>query len=229
MLKDPPLLTIKRTWPRLGRRVLEALAGVQTGHLVDAMRGRGSLDAAIKPVDPANAHFVGSALPCEPFADDNLAILAAVARAEPGDVVVVAAEAFRGSAVIGDNICLMAKNAGICAIVVDGMVRDLDGVVAAGVPVHARGITPNSCVRSGPGRVGFPIVAGGRQIAPGDLVVGDRDGVVVVPHADVERILGELDEIRRAEADVQAKIRTGLKTLDAVATLLASDKIEWKD
>lgn len=229
MLTDPPLLSIKRTWKRVDRRVLDTLAGVQTGHLVDAMRGRGGLDAEIKPVDPSNAHFVGSAVPCEPFADDNLAILAAVARAEPGDVVVVAAEAFRGSAVIGDNVCLMAKNAGVRAIVVDGMVRDLDGIIGAGVPVHARGITPNSCVRSGPGRVGFPVVAGGRTIAPGDLVVGDRDGVVVVPATDVQRIVGLLDEIRRAEAEVQAKIRTGLKTLDGVAAILASDRIEWTD
>lgn len=229
MLEDPPLLTIKRSWPRIEMSVIDKLVGVQTGHLVDAMRGRGGLDAEIKPVDGANAQFVGSALPCEPFADDNLAILAAVARAKPGDVVVVAAEAFRGSAVIGDNVCLMAKNAGVRAIVVDGMIRDVDGVVAVGVPVHARGITPNSCVRSGPGRVGFPIVAGGRQIAPGDLVVGDRDGVVVVPRADVAHIVAQLDEIRRAEAEVQSKIRTGLTTLDAVAALLASDKVEWID
>lgn len=229
MLKDPPLLTIKRNWPRLDERLLERLGGVQTGHLVDAMQGRGGLDAEIKPADPMNAGFVGSALTCEPFADDNLAVLAAVARGAPGDVLVVAAEAFRGSAVIGDNVCLMARNAGIRAIVVDGMVRDLDGIVAVGLPVHARGVTPNSCVRNGPGRVGFPVVAGGRQVAPGDLVVGDRDGVVTVPASDVERILAELDDIRRAEADVQAKIRTGLTTLDGVAALLASDKVEWAD
>lgn len=229
MLKDPPLLKIRRSWKRLGPRLLERLEGVQTGHLVDAMIGRGALEAEIKPVDPANAHFVGSALPCEPFADDNLAVLAAVARAQPGDVLVVAADAFRGTAVVGDNVCLMAKNAGIRAIVVDGMVRDLDGIVAAGVPVHARGVTPNSCVRNGPGRVGFPVVAGGRHISPGDLLVGDRDGVVVVPSGDVDRIAEQLDEIRRAEAEVQARIRTGITTLDAVAALLASDKVDWVD
>lgn len=229
MLTDPPLLTIKRSWQRLEPGLLAAFANVQTGHLVDAMRGRGGLDSEIKPVDQANAHFVGSAITCEPFADDNLAILAAVARAELGDVLVVAADGFKGTAVVGDNVCLMARNAGIRAIVVDGMVRDLDGIVAAGVPVHARGVTPNSCVRNGPGRVGFPIIAGGRQVAPGDLVAGDRDGVVVVPQADVARIAALLDDIRRAEAEVQTKIRTGLKTLDGVAALLASDKVEWTD
>lgn len=229
MLKDPPLLKMRRSWQRLEPNLLERLTGVQTGHLVDAMVGRGALDAEIKPIDPTNAHFVGSALTCEPFADDNLAILAAVARAEPGDVLIVAADAFRGTAVVGDNVCLMAKNAGVRAIVVDGMVRDLDGIVAAGVPVHARGVTPNSCVRNGPGRVGFPAVVGGRHVAPGDLVVGDRDGVVTVPAGDAARIADLLDEIRRAEAGVQAKIRTGIKTLDAVAELLASEKVEWFD
>lgn len=229
MLKDPPLLKIRRSWKRVERHLLERLEHVQTGHLVDAMIGRGALDAEIKPVDPSNAHFAGSALTCEPFADDNLAVLAAVARAEPGDVLIVAADAFKGTAVVGDNVCLMAKNAGIRAIVVDGMVRDLDGIVAAGVPVHARGVTPNSCVRNGPGRVGFPVVVGGRHVAPGDLVVGDRDGVVVVPAGDVARIVEQLDEIRRAEAEVQAKIRTGITTLDAVTAILTSDKVEWLD
>ena len=227
MIQDPPLLTIKRTWPRPERTRVGQLAGAQTGHIVDALQGRGALDARIKPLDPARSAFVGTALPCESFADDNLAILAAIARAQHGDVIVVQADAFARSAVIGDNVALMAKNAGCAALVVDGMARDLDGILGVGLPVHCRGITPNSCVKSGPGRVGLPVVVGGVAVHAGDIVIGDRDGVVVVPQARLAEIVGRLDDIRRLEAELQAKIRAGATHFAVVADLLASDRIAW--
>ena len=118
------------------------------------MQGRAALDHHIKPVDPECAQFVGPALTCQTGADDNLAILAALVLAEPGDVIVAAADAFSATAVVGDNVTMMAKNKGVAAIVIDGMARDSYGIVPVGLPVFSRGITPNSCVRSGPGRVG---------------------------------------------------------------------------
>jgi 4-hydroxy-4-methyl-2-oxoglutarate aldolase len=227
MIKDPPLLTIKRTWIRPEPALVAKLAGAQTGHIVDALQGRGALDSAIKPLDATKAAFVGPAITCESFADDNLAVMAAVALARPGDVLVVQADAFRRSAVVGDNVAMMAKNAGIVAIVLDGMARDLDGILAAGLPVHCRGITPNSCVRNGPGRVGLSLVCGGVSISAGDVVIGDRDGVVAFPQSQLSEIAGALDEIRRIEAELQARIRAGLTQFDATAALLASNSVAW--
>ena len=132
---------------------------------------------------PRCAQFVGPALTCQTGADDNLAILAALVLAEPGDVIVAAADGFSATAVVGDNVTMMAKNKGVVAIVIDGMARDSYGIVPVGLPVFSRGITPNSCVRSGPGKVGLPIVCGGVAVQPGDVVLGDRDGVVVIPQA----------------------------------------------
>ncbi len=229
MLKDAPVLTVRKTFARPAPDRVAKLAGAQTGHLVDAMLGRGALDYRIKPVDPANAAFVGVALPCQPGADDNLAIMAALVLAEPGDVIVAAADGFTGSAVVGDNVCMMARNKGVAALVVDGMARDLDGIIPAGLPLHALGITPNSCMRTGPGKVGLPIVAGGVAVHPGDVVVGDRDGVVVIPMAELEHVIAALDEIRAAESAVQAKIRAGMSQLDSVAALLATDRVVYID
>jgi 4-hydroxy-4-methyl-2-oxoglutarate aldolase len=229
MLKDPPLLTIRRTFPRPDLSLVDKLAGAQTGHVIDAMFGRGGLDHAIKPVDPRQAQFSGVAFPVETYPDDNLAILAALAFVKPGDVIVVAAEAFTRSACVGDNVAMMAKNAGVRAIVVDGMARDLDGIVGVGLPVFARGITPNSCVKSGPGKVGLPIVAGGVAIAPGDVIVGDGDGVVVIPLASLSAVVGQIDEIRRLEGEIQAKIKAGLVCPDNIRALLASDKVHYVD
>jgi len=227
MLKDPPLLTIRREFPRPPRDLLAKLKGAQTGHIVDAMQGRAALDHHIKPVDPECAQFVGAALTCQTGADDNLAILAALVLAQPGDVIIAAADAFSATAVVGDNVTMMAKNKGIAAIVIDGMARDSTGIVPVGLPVFSRGITPNSCVRSGPGKVGLPIVCGGVAVQPGDIVLGDRDGVVVVPQAELQAIVAALDEIRRMEEETQKKIRAGMTHLDSIAALLKSDKVSY--
>ena len=229
MIEDPPLLTIRRRFLRPDAAKLAQLAGVQTGTLVDAMDGRGALDFAIKPVDPKRAAFVGSALTCEPGPSDNLAILAAIALAEPGDVIVAAGEGFTGTAIVGDNMAAMARNRKVAAIVADGLVRDSAGVVGVGLPVFARGITPNSCVRSGPGRIGLPVVAGGVSVEAGDIVVGDLDGVVVIPWAQLDVVLDRLAAVRRAEAALQEKILNGLDCPEAVRTLLGSDRVRYVD
>lgn len=227
MLKDPPLLTIRRTFQRPNPELVAKLKGAQTGHIIDAMLGRGALDHQVKPIDPANIQFVGSALTVEAGANDNLAILAALVIAEPGDVIVVAADGVAATAVVGDNIAAMAKNKGVVAIVVDGMARDREGILAAGLPLFARGITPNSCVKSGPGKVGLPIVCAGVAVQSGDVVLGDGDGAVVIPRAELEGVAGHLDEIRRAEADTQRKIRAGMTHLESTAELLKSDRVVW--
>jgi 4-hydroxy-4-methyl-2-oxoglutarate aldolase len=229
MLKDPPLLTIRRKFPRPPRALIAKLEGAQTGHIVDAMQGRAALDHRIKPVDPACSQFVGTAITCQTGADDNLAILAALVLAEPGDVIVAAADAFSATAVVGDNVTMMAKNKGVAAIVIDGMARDSYGIVPVGLPVFSRGITPNSCVRSGPGRVGVPVVCGGVTVAPGDIVLGDRDGVVVIPQAQAEAIVAALDDIRRMEEETQKKIRAGMTHPAHIEDLLKSDRVTYLD
>jgi 4-hydroxy-4-methyl-2-oxoglutarate aldolase len=229
MLKDPPLLTIRRKFQRPSREIIAKLEGAQTGHIVDAMQGRAALDHRIKPVDPQCAQFVGPALTCQTGADDNLAILAALVLAQPGDVIVAAADGFSATAVVGDNVTMMAKNKGLAAIVIDGMARDSTGIVPVGLPVFSRGITPNSCVRSGPGKMGVSIVCGGVTVEAGDVVLGDRDGVVVIPQAQVENVVGVLDEIRRLEEETQAKIRAGMTHLPGIEALLSSDKVAYID
>jgi 4-hydroxy-4-methyl-2-oxoglutarate aldolase len=217
MIVDPPLLTVRRHFPRPAPASLRVLSKVQTGHLVDAMDGRGALDFALKPIDPKRASFVGTALTCESGPSDNLAIFAALTVAQPGDVIVAAAEGFAGTAVIGDNL------------VADGMARDTVGIVSAGLPVFARGVTPNSCVRSGPGRVGLPIVCGGVAIDAGDVIAGDADGVVVVPRAMLEKVIERLAEVIKAEEALQARIADGLGVLDTVAELMRSNRVRYLD
>lgn len=229
MLEDPPVLTIKRTWKRPVAAKLAKLKGVQTGQAVDAMDGRGGLDATIKPLDPNCATMLGTAITCETGPNDNLAILAALSLARAGDVVISASEGFAHSAVVGDNIALMASGKGIAGIVVDGMMRDLAGLIPIGIPLFCRGVTPNSCVRSGPGRVGFPVVVGGLTVHSGDIVIGDRDGIVIVPLVEIDRVLPRIDAILEAEAATQKKIKDGFTNLGGIEDLLKSSNVRYVD
>jgi 4-hydroxy-4-methyl-2-oxoglutarate aldolase len=227
MLEDPPLLTVLKSWERPSEAALARLKNVQTGQAVDAMDGRGGLAHEIKPVDPSCALMLGTAVTCDTGPNDNIAILGALAVAKAGDVIVAATEAFSHSAVVGDNVALMARRKGIAGIVVDGMMRDLAGLLPVGLPLFCRGITPNSCVRSGPGRVGLPIVAGGVAIRSGDVVIGDRDGVVVIPKDDLAALLPRIEKILAAEAETQAKIKGGFTNLGGIEDLLKSSRVRW--
>jgi 4-hydroxy-4-methyl-2-oxoglutarate aldolase len=210
-MAEPAPLTIRRDWPRLDKKVVESLKGVPTGFVVDAIGRAGALDHRIQPVW-AGPSFVGSALPVWTTARDNLAPYAAIKFAKPGDVMLIAADEFDAASVIGDVIIGMMRNAGIAAVATDGLVRDVPGIVEVGIPVYARGVTPNSPFKHGPGTIGLPIAIGGQRVEAGDLVVGDGDGVVVVPRWRVAELIAELPAIREKEAQMEALVKSGATT-----------------
>ncbi len=225
MITDPPILTIRRTFRRPDPELVAALAGVPTGHVVDAMSGRGALDYRIKPIAPTSAVSVGVALTCDNGPADNLAVFGALDAAQPGDIIVAATDGFTGTALIGDLLLGLMKNRGVLAFVTDGLVRDLPGLIGVGLPVYCAGLTPNSPVRNGPGTVGLPVVVGGVQVESGDIVVADQDGVVIVPRARAPEVLERLSVVRAAEASLEAKVKSGLEVPDFIAPLLRSDRV----
>lgn len=225
MITDPPLLTIHRTFPRPSAAVIKGFAGVPTGYVIDAMGGRGGLDYRIKPLAPQNTPLVGVAMTCHCGPADNLALFGAMATALAGDILVAATDAFTATSVTGDLLLGMAKNRGLLGLVTDGLVRDLAGVLGVGLPVYCAGVTPNSPARNGPGTVGHAITMGGVAIAPGDIVIGDNDGIVIIPLAQAETVLDRLKEIRAAEAALEAKVKAGLEVPDFVQAILDSDRV----
>lgn len=225
MIKDPPLLTIKRDFARPAPDVVTAFAGVPTGYAIDAMGGRGALDYRIKPLAPATSVLVGVAMTCHCGPADNLALFGALAAAKPGDILVAATDGFTATSVTGDLLLGMAKNRGILGLVTDGLVRDLAGILGVGLPVYCAGITPNSPVRNGPGTVGFPVVLGSVAVESGDIILGDNDGIVVVPRNQADIVLKRLTEVRAAEAALEAKVKAGLEVPDFIQAILASDRV----
>lgn len=225
MIDDPPLLTIRPGVVRPSAVTVARFAGVPTGNLADALGGRGAMRPAIKPVVGAAERFAGVAVTCFCGPADNLAVMGALSIAQAGDVIVAAADGFTDAAICGDVVAGIAKNRGVVAFVTDGAVRDRDGLDQVGLPVFAAAITPDSCAKSGPGLVGLPVVCGGIAVASGDIVVGDRDGVVVIPAARIEAVIESLARVQSAETAILAKVAAGLAEPPAIAALAARNLI----
>lgn len=233
MIDDIPLLTIRRRFARPSADQVRAFAGLPTGFVADALLaarggGRAALDGRVKPIAESGP-FCGVVVPCEAGPADNLAVFGALEIAEPGDVVVAATDCFAEAAIIGDLLLGMLRNKGAVAFVTDGFVRDIVGLRAVGLPCYAAGVTPNSPAKSGPGTVGLPIQVGGVAVGPGDIAVGDEDGVVVVPHALIAATIDRLPAIKAAEAALEARVKGGLKRPDFMAALTESGRFREVD
>ena len=228
MIKDPPALSIRRRFARPDAALVDAFRGVPTGFLVDAMGGRGCLDFAIRPLFPEKP-LCGVAVTCHAGPADNLAVFATLDVVQPGDVIVAATDRFTATSVTGDLLLGMARNKGAVGFVTDGLVRDLPGLEGVGLPVYCAGLTANSPARNGPGTVGCPVVLGDTPIGPGDILIGDRDGVVVVPLAEARAVLARLEDIKAAERDLDAKVRAGLQIPDFITAVLRSDRVRELD
>ena len=210
MLDEAPPIR-HHVWTRPDPADVAALHDAPTGFVVDALGGSGALDHRIKPAIAGQDRFVGVALTCDCGPADNLALCAALESVRPGDVLVAATGGHLGCAVTGDLVIGMARNGGATGFVTDGCVRDLPGLRAVGLPAFCAGVTPNSPARSGPGTVGAPVVVAGVRVASGDVVVADQDGVVVIPRERLAEVLARLPAIRAAEADMDRRVREGLR------------------
>ncbi len=228
MLGDPPKVTLKRQFQRPRADQVESLNGVPTGFVVDLMMGQGAVDKRIKPLWPDCA-FSAPVLTADCGPRDNLGLLVALEVAEPGDVIALATGGFEETAVLGDHVAAMAKNKGVAAFVTDGLVRDVDGLLEVGFPVYSAGVSPNSPYKSGPCEVGTAVTLGGVSVASGDLMIGDRDGVVVVPRHKIDEVIGGLADVQAKEDEMGRLIADGLTAPGWVKELLASDQTKILD
>ena len=208
--------------PRASRELMTRFAGLGTGPICDALGRFGALDYQIKPLDP-QMQLVGTALTVWTRPCDNLAVYKALELAQPGDVLVIATENYTNNTIWGELTTLIARALGIAGMITDGTVRDAQAIRASGLPVFARGLTPNSPLKHGPGKINVPIICGGAAVHPGDIIVGDADGVVVVPVARAEEVLEQVAAIEKKEAAIRAEIASG-STFPAFASRLLREK-----
>jgi 4-hydroxy-4-methyl-2-oxoglutarate aldolase len=193
---------IRRDFERVAPDVVRKASSFAAAVLADVAGRRGTLDGRIAPLSPT-MRVAGPALTIEVRAGDNLMIHAAMTMAKPGDVLVIDGKADRSCALMGSIMMRACRKLGLAGVVVDGAVRDTDEIREMGFPVYAIGANPNGPTKSVPGRINWPISCGGVAVAPGDLVVGDADGVVVVER---EKAPSLLDLAARKVAEEQARI-----------------------
>jgi len=209
--------------------LVAALGSLETTYLADAMNRFGGLGSNVRPADPA-MRMAGPAVTVRVPPGDNLMVYKAFEVAQPGDVIVIEARGYLSVAQWGDLTSMIGKRLGLAGVVTDGSLRDLKGICEVGFPVFAQPvIVPNGALKDGPGEVNVPVAVGGVPILPGDIVVGDSHGVVIVPRRDAEIVLDRGRKVADQEAHKLQELADGKLIPDWLAGSLRQKGCEIID
>ncbi len=200
-----PGFRVRAGWPRPAAELLRSFGEAASSQVADAMSRLGGMDPGIR-AQWAVPRVIGSAVTVWCHAGDNIMYHKAVSLSQPGDILVMNTQG-SGNAGWGELLATAAHKAGIVAVVVDGMVRDIDALEAMRFPVWSRGLSVSGCNKDGGGEVGAVVACGGVAVRPGDVIVGDRDGVTVVPLEDAE-------EVARLASEIVFKERKRLEEIE---------------
>ncbi len=188
--------------------IAETLGRYPTATLYEAAGKSGDMAPDIRPIVPGIS-FAGIAYTVRTFPSDTTAVIRALDDAPAGSVLVIDAGGTERAAVWGGTSSLVCTIRGLAGCVTNGCVRDVDDLLDAGVAVYAAGIAPRGTLKNHEGWRGIPVSVGGVSVSPGDYVVGDRDGVVVVPAAEGAAMCARAQEQREKEEARDARVRNG--------------------
>ncbi|MET4591760.1 methyltransferase [Arthrobacter sp. 754] len=208
-MTTPAIDTLDADFPRPDKDIVDRLAKLPAANIGDAMDRLGVAHSAIQAIWPG-ARIAGPAFTVWTRPGDNQGIHKALEHARPGDVIVVSGGGDESRALLGELIGERAINLGIAGFALDGAARDAEALAEIGLPVFARSTTPAGPYKNGPFRLGTPISFGGVPVLPGDVIIGDSDGVVVIPRDQAAAVAdaGEAvftDETNRRAAIVAAR------------------------
>ncbi len=192
----------KRPDPALVARFKDA----PVANIDDCMNRIAAVDTEICRVAP-KGRLLGPAFTLRVPQGDNLMFHAAMDLAKPGDVIMIDAGGFENRSIFGELMATYCKSRGIAGIVCDGAIRDRDEIAETeDFPVYARSATPNGPYKNGPGEINVPVVIGGKIVRPGDIIVGDGDGVIIVPQEIASEIADATDAVMKKEAGIMDHI-----------------------
>jgi regulator of RNase E activity RraA len=194
--------------PRVDPDLVAKFRGLAAANLADAMGRFNFMDPGIEPRSGLPLCGLAVTVVCRPA--DNLMVHKALQVAEPGDIVVVSTCGNTTSAVFGELMCTTAATKGLGGIVVDGAIRDVDGIRALGFPAFSRSVSAGGCDKDGPGEINVPIACGNTVVMPGDIIVGDAESVVVIPRDHAADVLSRVDALMTRERTRIAEIRSGV-------------------
>jgi 4-hydroxy-4-methyl-2-oxoglutarate aldolase len=192
---------------------IQALRDFGSATVYEAQGAKGALDSGMKPIDPG-MRLAGPAFTVDTRPADNLMLHYAMLKAKPGDVLVVDAKGFVEAGVWGDVFTEQAIKIGLAGLVINGAVRDAAAITRMGFPVFCRALSIKGTGKNQPGRVNVPIHIGEVQINPGDIIIGDRDGLVVVPKGEVEVAIKNSLAREEKENRFREQIRNGASTVE---------------
>jgi 4-hydroxy-4-methyl-2-oxoglutarate aldolase len=192
---------------------LETLRLLGAATVYEAQGAKGALDSGMKPIDPT-VRLAGPAFTVDCRPADNLMLHYAVQQAKAGDVLVVDAKGFMEAGPWGDVLTIQAMKVGIAGLVINGCVRDANLIIELGFPVFCRGLSIKGTGKNQPGKVNVPVNIGDVLIHPGDIVVGDRDGVVIVSQGEVDSVIDSSLAREEKEAGQRKAIEEGAMTVD---------------
>lgn len=211
------LSEIIRDFERVSAEVVQKASSFQAAILADVAGRRGTMNARVAPVHQ-DMKLAGPAFTVEVRPGDNLMIHAAIALAKPGDILVIDGKGDQTAALMGTLMLSACKKTGLGGVIVDGAIRDKLELLELGFPVFSAGFNPAGPTKFVPGRINHPISCGGATVNPGDLVVGDADGVVVIERGKASAMLALADrkvEDEAARIEAIARGDTALRWLPA--------------
>ena len=200
---------------RADKNLINKFKKIPASIVSDAMNRMNSMSADINPIIE-NVHVAGSAITVQCMVGDNIMVHKAIYIAEPGDVIVIDSKGHTHSSVWGSIMTKASKMRGIEAVVIDGAIRDINDNRKDSFPIYCKGYVPGGSQKSWGGNINMPIHCGGVSINPGDIIVGDDDGIVVVPLDMAEIVLNKSLETLKKEKEWIKKIEEGKTTLEAI-------------
>ena len=196
---------IIKDFPRPERSLVERFRGMAAANIDDTMGRIAAIDSAIVPI--GSGQLLGTAFTVRVPQGDNLMLHAAMDLAQPGDLIVIDAGGFTDRAIFGELMATYCRSRGIKGIVCDGAIRDRGALAAMeDFRVYARSATPNGPYKNGPGEINVPVVIGGKIVRPGDIVVGDDDGVLFIRPEDAEALAEATRGVEKKEAGIMEHI-----------------------
>ncbi|MFC1585765.1 RraA family protein, partial [Fibrobacterota bacterium] len=206
---------IRRIISRPDKEIIKELKQFSTSLVSDSMNRMGAVGGGIHEMFP-NPGFCGPAVTVEEVEGGNLMSHAALEYVQPGDVLVIDAKGVTTRSCFGGLQLLMAKKKGVAGVVIYGTVRDYDEMTKYKVPVFSLGVSPGGPLKGWSGNVNYPISCGGAVANPGDIVMGDRDGIVVIPKAIAADVIPVCRERTQMEKEWFNRVEKGETTLDVV-------------
>lgn len=204
-----PGYMIRTDFPRLPDQLVEGFRHFETADVSDVLNRLYAMDGNIRNLSN-DLELLGTACTVKLYPGDNLMVHKALDIARPGDVVVVDCSGAMSNAVLGDLVANKARHRGIAGYVIDGLIRDLDGVKETGLPVYARGVTPFGPLHRGPGEINTQICCGGIVVNPGDIIKADSTGIAVIPRNYAAEILERLRDSRERLAEYVENVKRGI-------------------